>query len=126
MRMCQPHWEKLKQKIEERGISRLVSKSGEVVAGKIAKEIESGAGTKETFDPLMSAHNAIVSNAMDTAGLEIMMPNEDGSDRCPICFLQQSCKCGAPDCKERYEQWVEFAARDAFERAKSLGLVNEA
>ena len=82
-----------------------------------------GGKPESNFEPLMSAFMEIVSNAMDAGGLEVMTAKEDGSEGCPICFMKEKCKCGAPDCKERYEGWLTHAADDQLNRAKALGLI---
>jgi hypothetical protein len=114
MKFCQSHWDKLKSAIEARGLMSKVATSGEQAAAQIA------AGKP---DPLMAAHNAIVSNALGKVGLELMMPNDDGSDRCPICYLVKlslaapRCECGDPACTsqsraDNFERWIEHAADD--------------
>jgi hypothetical protein len=114
MKFCQPHWDKLKAAIEARGLMSRVASSGEQAAAQLA------AGKP---DPLMAAHNAIVGNALGKVGLELMMPNEDGTERCPICFLVKlslespRCECGDPTCTpqaraESSERWIDHAADD--------------
>lgn len=108
MKFCTDHWQKLRAAIEARGLTRFVAKDGKHAAAQFV------AGKP---DPLMDAHNRIVAHALDCRGIALMMPNEDGSDRCPLCFIKQTCACGALDCGERIEQWIEFAANDAAEAA---------
>lgn len=125
MRICSEHWARIRELVDSYGLAHLVANDGYEAIARMKKEIEGGADAS-TFDPLMVANNLILQNAMSAAGLEIMQANEDGSERCPVCFVRDSCTCGAPDCRERYERWPENAVRDAAAIAKELGLVAEA
>lgn len=114
MKFCLPHWDKLRKAISDRGLDSLNSKGGQEAAERMQK----GA-----FDPLMNAHNAIVGNALDHqgGGFALMTANEDGSDRCPLCYLASMC----PECQpcEHFEKWIEFAADEQKKAALSLGLL---
>src|SRR5262245_849386 len=122
MRACGDHWQKLRAAIESRGLARYIAKGGADAAARLAKQSggevdgtnvtisaeataehlmrEKVDGTdvrqwaRETFEPLMAAYFAILGNALNVAGMDIMAPNEDGTDRCPLCFLIAACKCG--------------------------------
>lgn len=118
MKFCTDHWAKLRAAISERGLDKLVANDG----AQVAQDLVDGRP-----DPLMAAHNAIVSNAAGKVGLAIMMPNDDGSDRCPICYLKAlslaapRCECGDPACTsesraKEFERWIEFAADEQLER----------
>jgi hypothetical protein len=112
MKFCQPHWDDLKAKIEAAGLGTFVAKSGEKVVDKMLGG---------DFEPLMGAHNAILSNAMSAAGLNVMMQNEDGSDRCPLCYLIDNCPCGRGDgCP--FRAWPQRAVDEqlAFAREKKF------
>src|ERR1044071_1245799 len=92
VRMCQSHWDKLREALKVRGLDGMVANDGAPPARDLAEGRP---------DPLMSAHNAIVANAMTRAWLAIMSNIDDGSERCPICFLMAAaagCQCGAPAC----------------------------
>lgn len=121
MKFCQPHWEELREKIRERGLYGLVATSGEQAVAQLVDGVENG--TKKTnFDPLMAAHNQLVSNAIGVVGLALMMLNEDGSERCPVCYLIANCQCGkAGDCP--FTTWTTKAADGARAYAIELGLV---
>jgi hypothetical protein len=122
MRFCQEHWTKLKALLDDRGLTRFIADGGKEAVRRLVSGLEAADDAK-SFEPLMGAHNAIVANAMDAVWLEVMAPNDDSSDRCPVCFLKTICKCGDPTCPERYEGWLTHAADDALARAKELGLV---
>lgn len=115
MKICQPHWERLRTAIDERGLSHLVAQGGEQAARNLVAEATDGPSI-QTFDPLMAAHNAIWARAMDVAGLAIMAPNDDGSDRCPICFLNEAhaAECAGPPCElprdTAFDHWIDKAA----------------
>ena len=121
MKFCQSHWEDLRAKIRERGLYGLVATSGEQAMSQMVKSLE-GAAPKSTFDPLMSLHWMIVNRAMSVAGLELMMVNEDGSERCPLCYLIANCPCGQGEaCPIR--KWPDGAADAVREEAIKLGLM---
>jgi hypothetical protein len=124
MKFCDHHWTMLKSKISEFGLDSLVPTSGEEAHAKLVSELQHGA-SRGTFDPLMAAHNAIVSNALQSTGLELMVVSEENTHRCPICFLQTRHEelCTEPDCKFTYEAWITRAVEDALAQAKELGLV---
>lgn len=121
MKMCMTHWNELRDKIRALGLYGLVATSGEQAAAQLVKQIDSGP-SKANFDPLMGAHNAIWSNAMGVAGIAVMQPNEDGSERCPLCYLVQSCACGRADACP-FLTWTTRATDDMKAEAIRLGLV---
>lgn len=97
MQICQAHWDALKKEISDLGLERFVSKTGaEAVQGLV----------DGSFDPLMGAHNAIVSNALDNFGLEAL---EDG---CPICRFDVA-------------GWLPLAAADQRDIAHTRGLLGD-
>ena len=124
MKFCGRHWEALREAIRARGLFGLVATSGEQVVAMMTKELGDGESTKATFDPLMGAHNAIVSNVMGVVGIAVMMQNEDGSDRCPLCFIQSEhdAHCKLTRC-EPYDTWINRAADDMRAKAVDLGLL---
>ena len=129
MKFCQPHWEKLREAIRVRGLYGLVAKSGEEAMARTVAELETASAGEaqrpSTFDPLMGAHWAIVNNVGDRVGiLTLMAPNEDGSERCPLCYIQteHDKACHDPSCGS-FDRWVEYAADGALAEATKLGLV---
>ena len=107
--MCKPHWDELREAIRARGIYDMVSANGP----ELAERLQAG-----KFDPLMSAHMAIVTNAMQVVGLDIMANNEDGSERCPLCYLIGACPCNNDPCS--FKTWINQAADDAAKTAREL------
>src|SRR5207249_3916186 len=99
MKFCERHWSALRTAIDVRGLTPYVAKGGADAAGRMRSETGDKL-TADNFEPLMGAHNAILRHALDAAGLTIMAPNEDGSDRCPICYLttEHAKTCTDPAC----------------------------
>ncbi len=125
MRFCQKHWEALKSAIAERGLDGLCAKSVDEIARKQFEELKSGAVKASTFDPLMGAHNAIVSRAIEIVGLGLLIPAEDGVEKCPLCHLQagHDATCTEVGCTHSFEPWIGFAANDVRAEAVRLGLM---
>lgn len=84
MRFCIEHWARLRAAIHEKGMSQLVASSGAEAVARLRAELE-GTADDSTYDPLMSAHNAITARALQQGGLYLMMKKDDGSDYCPLC-----------------------------------------
>lgn len=149
MKFCQDHWDRLRAAIEERGLGHLVAADGETAAAQQVAEIERGSQDVTTFDPLMSAHWAIASNALSTieqaggAPLYLMtegpedpvegIPGGEGKTwpRCPLCYLglahELTCKderCKLPK-QDGYAWMLDRAADDALWKARGLGLLRE-
>lgn len=118
MKMCQPHWEELRAAIDARGLTPLVADGGKQAMRNIESEVNDGS-TIANFDPLMAAHNAIWSNCMNLAGLTVMAPNDDGSERCAYCYiLAEAPKHGVAD--GRFDNWIDLAADGAKRQYESL------
>ena len=118
MKFCQDHWDRLRKAIEDRGLSDLIAPDGATAAAQLADQIESGGMTPVNYDPLMAAHWAIVSNVgalADGLVLTLMMPNEDGSDRCPLCYANTHNPHG-----HNYDEWIDRAADDQVEQVKKM------
>jgi hypothetical protein len=146
MRFCQDHWDRLREAIDARGLTDLVATSGALAAAQQAAQAERGAADVTTFDPLMSAHWGILSNAMSAiqagggAPLYLMagdqpedpvdLPGGEGKTwpRCPLCYLglahELTCtdeRCTLPRV-DGYAWMLDRAADAALDRARELGL----
>lgn len=90
----------------------------------LVSEAQDGSNV-DNFDPLMSAHWAIIGNVMKSpVGMSVMFQNEDGSDRCPLCFItsEHLAHCTNPECEiVNYDEWIDRAADGALEAWKELG-----
>ena len=124
MKMCERHWGMLRAAIDRRGLTGLVAKSGEQACSNVAADLQGTKNPRATFDPLMDAHFAIVNQVMGRVGLAVMAPNDDGSERCPLCFIQETHdkECQDPRCGS-FDKWIDCASDDSLARAKELGLV---
>ncbi len=114
MKFCQVHFDRLKAEISDRGLWKFVAQNAE----EANRRMRAG-----EFEPLIGAVALMVRNAIDEGGEEVTHDNDDGSSRCPICFLNASCSCGLPDCSSSCDHWFGCAADMAFEEAKRLNLL---
>jgi hypothetical protein len=106
MKFCQPHWVELRKQIESAGLSALVAESGKQAVKNLASEVEGGT-TVDNFDPLMNAHNYIWGAAMNLCGMVLMQDNENGSEKCPLCYLATSLMAAAVN--DSVERWKSVA-----------------
>jgi hypothetical protein len=79
MRFCQPHWDQLRDAIAKRGLAHLVARHGAELVERLERQSEDGVVTKDTYDPLMDAHNMIVARVFERA------PHILTGDFCPVC-----------------------------------------
>ena len=133
MRFCQAHWDKLRAEIKRVGLGKFISADGREAIAKTVASIERASlgdpASPSGFEPLMGAHWAIVSNVMDAVGFAIMVQNDDGTERCPLCFITSDhlAKCKVPECPIKdYDHWIGRAAEDQVAHAKELGLLGDA
>jgi hypothetical protein len=124
MKFCQPHWDSLRKAIDDRGLSDLVAPDAETAGLQMAQEFEQGPSAV-TYDPLMAAHWAIVNNVGDLVPggiLYLMAPDEDGSERCPLCVVNEGHRlgCAVPGCTFTYDDWVDHAADDQLAHVEKL------
>jgi hypothetical protein len=120
MQFCQDHWDRLRAKIAERGLSALVPDSGEKAVAALRDQLAGAPTTVDNFDPLMGAMWAIVANLMDTFGLVVM--TDPG---CPLCKANQAHEeqCAYPGhCTfEGYDYMLDRAADDQVTTWQELG-----
>lgn len=150
MQFCEDHWSRLREAIEKRGMTDLVAVGGRRAAARTQRELEQGEVTLATFDPLMSAHWAIASNALgmlrqaghpemalylmgagpdDPVDPEVY-PEANGRTwpRCPLCYLglahELTCDGDPTRCKlpkvDGYAWMIDRAADEADETWKKL------
>jgi hypothetical protein len=122
MKICDSHWQQLKKAIDDRGLSRFVSKDGEHAAQNMIAQ--QGTDTKDNYDPLMFATYAIWGNSIEAFGLDIMRPEAP----CPLCVLDKHVKeCTEEGCnmKQSGSDWIGFAADGQIDAATELGLLGK-
>lgn len=137
MNSCQAHWDRLRAAIAERGLSSLVSGSGEQAAANVVREFNEGRSI-DSYDPLMAAHWAIASNGADfiseLGGNPLAILTDDPTrpfPACTICYLnwmmdEHDRHCTEPTCQKpkgeaaHYEWMIDRAADDQVEVWKSL------
>jgi hypothetical protein len=148
VKFCEEHWDRLRELVVDRGLEDLIQPSGERAAEAMAAELEEGQNIRN-FDPLMSAHWAILNNVLRVLGSRGMYLMENGDEmpedpitpdhgqyageyvgqtwpRCPLCYLNiaHGISCTDPRCKldkERGYDWMlERAVDDAKGRADAL------
>lgn len=94
MKFCARHWESLRAAVDASGMGALVAESGDQAVSNLTRELQDGP-TIDTFDPLMTAHNAIMSGAMaiikDRYQQNPLMLMADDTEypewACPVCAL---------------------------------------
>jgi hypothetical protein len=111
MKFCQTHWGKLRDAIDARGLTPLISIGGKSAAEKMISACTEGPSL-DNFDPLLGAHNKIVEHAMSAGGLAVIL-----QEGCPLCFLkeQHELHCTIPNCTQDFEKWIDYAADGAKE-----------
>lgn len=112
MQICQPHWDRLRTAIKERGLNHLGAQTGRDAVRNAVTELE-GRGDENEFDPLMACNNMIMANGLRILGLGVMAVKEDGTHFCPICEAT----------KVYEEQWITGPSDSALQLAKEKGLV---
>lgn len=120
MRMClELHWRLLREAIDARGLGVLVPENGEKAAADFVDAITDGLSI-DNFDPLRGAHDAIIANCMANlppeGAIAMLSPRADGSDWCPLCFMNERNNAG-----NNYDGWIDLAASDQVEIWRELG-----
>lgn len=119
--MCQPHWEKIRAAIKERGLDHLGASSGLEAIERLNDEL-AGRATPDTYDPLMNANNMIWSRALEMGGLYLMGQKEDGSQYCPLCEVDANSPA-REDGRPEAEHWIEGCTNSVLNHCRDLGLV---
>lgn len=138
MKFCMPHWNALREEIEQkRGLQQLVSRSGNELAQRAT---EPGSGHNplgQTGDPLMDAHNLILGKTMELlsdnghnpifilADAPAGAPGAHDGHYCPLCLISS---CNDPlcpnNCKQRDRQFInragEAVAREYADQLKAV------
>lgn len=119
MTFCDDHWNRLRAKIDEAGLSHLVSANGEIAAMKETSAWRGDEPTLDNYDPLMHAHNSIMLNTIQMIGV---------FEGCPLCTLDtihaEQCVgedegCQLPE-EDAFAFFLDKATEDAVEVARGL------
>ena len=116
MNWCKPHWDRLREAIDIRGLSKFGAQSGEQAAKEIADELE---GKEPAFDPLMGSWTRLNANMLSSlekqgrASFELMMT-------CPMCILEFD---GQP---HLVDNWINGVIDDALRYAQEQRLIGNA
>jgi hypothetical protein len=121
MKICKPHWDKLRTALRERGIDHLGAKSGKEAADDAVTELQGG---DPEYDPTMACNNMIWSQGLKMGGLYLMSQKEDGSEYCPICEAIAHMQPPSGMTKEEQERsWIDGPADAALAESRRRGLV---
>lgn len=113
MQFCPKHWEDLKTEIIMVGLGRFIFKNGEQAAKHIEEQLKGLVDPKDPYDPLMSAHWAIMGNALRCGGLYMM-----SGDFCPLCELEAHSPAKA-------EEWITPCCQEILQDFKKNGWYTE-
>lgn len=113
MNWCQPHWDRLRQALKDKGLDAFGAQDGKQAAQQMVAEIE---GREHAFDPLMGSWNhlnAAMAESLKKQGraMELLQL------RCPMCILVDD---GQP---ELVENWIEGCTSEALKYALDNGLI---
>lgn len=124
MKICQPHWDRLRAAIDARGLSHLVAKSGEECVGRVARELKQGQPIADEYDPLMSCNWMIFEQALRCGGIRLMGTPPEGGEYCPICEAVKALAAqdGTTE-EEALKEWIDGPADGALAYAREKGLV---
>ena len=144
MKFCQDHWDKLRAAIADRGMDGLVARGGAAAVANTVSEFSEGP-KPENFDPLMGAHWAIASNAMErikaAGGQPLYLMGGGPEDpvtgygaayegrtwpRCPLCYInlvhEVSCTGGGCTLPKvgGYDWMIERAADEMRDKWRTM------
>ena len=117
MKFCETHWAELRRAIDERGLSHLVAKDGHAAAERLVSELD-GTANDRTYDPLMDAHNMILTRALEQGGLYLL-----GGDFCPVCEAIAHTNEMAEAVRSH---WIDGPAEAVLAYCREHGLAGEA
>jgi hypothetical protein len=121
MKFCQPHWDRLKAEIRSHGVADFIARDGKEAMTQAVGQLKGERETRQNYDPLMSAHWMIVNRALESGGLYLMVQDEHGNERCPLCELVKHAP-PPPDWKGPSidEMWIKGASKAAVDHIATL------
>lgn len=114
--MCADHWLKLREGVKSRGLWHLVAKSGEDAHARLLEEID-GTAKVEGYDPLMAANIMITGEALKQGGLTLLVQDENGKERCPLCEVDKNGKG-----QTNADSWINGCLDSVLEYCRDNGL----
>lgn len=88
MKICAAHWQQLRDALDARGLTHLISKDGEALTEIVMDELNGVPKQERGYDPLYDANMMIWSRALQMGGLYLMTQKADGSEYCPLCEVE--------------------------------------
>lgn len=121
MRLCDTHFDCLKDALDARGLMDHVPKTENDIQVEWDAQMQALAtgdpsAAQENTNPLTGATLGIYVNAVRAGGLYLVELKEDGSEYCPLCELEANCETTA-------QEWCDCAANEEFEFAKKNGAI---
>jgi len=116
MKSCDRHWKMIRDAVDAAGMTALIPETGEAAAKALQAAMTEGTTSVDNFDPLMFAYMAIVAHAVELVGPVLFMDNDDGSEKCPQCYLTMlhARVCNDPECTTKdFDDWATHAVADA-------------
>jgi hypothetical protein len=126
MKICIPHWNQLREAVDDAGLGHLVkgADNAKVLIEKGIDQFKFGVREPEspsTFDPLWNCNFAIWNNAIDMGGLYLMGSDDSGNPYCPICEAIANCPKDLP--QSTADWWIDSAVKEQYQKAMDLGLI---
>jgi len=117
MQICQRHWNMIRTEIEKHGLTEFVSKSGEEAMERSPALTDPTTGIP---DPLMLVTIMLTERAVMAGGSSMLMPKEDGTERCPCC---EALAHTEGDRKEVEVFWTEGPVLGVVDYFVELGII---
>lgn len=123
MKMCQAHWDELKEAVRAKGLYHLVASSGQAAMERAIAEVK-GDATLSNYDPLMAANWMICGRAIDLGGLYLLGSKENGEPYCPLCELNEQVEKQNANTTGKIPAtvWIEGAVDEQWKYCQENGL----
>lgn len=122
MKICQEHWDKLRDAVDEAGMGHLRIKDDKEAFDHVVNQ---AAGKEVKFDPLMMAHNVVSGHALKVFGLAIAHKHDRGTNDghwCPLCVAKT--EGDAWQNPNLDKEWIDGTVNGVKEYADKRGLLN--
>lgn len=109
MNWCKPHWERLRQFVDKKGLTKFVPTNG----AEAKRRLTSNEDTVENFDPLMGSWMQINRAMLESPKINNRLLH------CPLCILVDD---GQPDL---VDNWLDGVTNDALDHAIKNGWIEK-